>query len=210
MSPIRILCIPLLAVAVSACGGKPPGEGAAAVASSATAPAAQDQLADLLMPAPTVAVSSITALKQSAQPGQEVVLRGRIGGRAEPFVAGRAAMVVADDEALAACDTNPDDACTTPWDFCCEPQAEIAKGIAVVQVVGEDGKPKPVDLKGLVGIGPGTVVPVSCTVADGSADGNLIVNATGIHPQTAATPAAAAGAGHDHDHDHDHDHSHQH
>jgi len=134
----------------------------------------------VLSEAPTGA-KDVVALKKDAKPGDEVVLRGRVGGSPSPFVDGRASMQVI-DKALKACgEGTAMDECKTPWDYCCDDPKEVAAHSASVQVVGADGKPLRAGLKGVGGLKPLSEVTVRGTVAKGADSGVLVVNATGIH-----------------------------
>ena len=121
--------------------------------------------------------SDVVGLKR-AKPGDEVVLRGRVGGRVEPFVGGRAAFQVV-DLGQKSCKELEGDACKTPWDYCCDP--EVSKKSASIQVVGADGKPLHTTLKGVAGMQPLSEVTIKGKVAQASESGPLIVNATGIY-----------------------------
>ena len=123
----------------------------------------------------------VAALKKEAKPGDEVVLRGRVGGSPSPFVEGRASFQLIDTSLKACGEGNPSDKCETPWDFCCEEAKEIAAHSASIQVVGADGKPLRAGMKGVGGLKPLSEVTVKGKVANGSDAGVLIVNATGIH-----------------------------
>lgn len=79
--------------------------------------------------------------------GDEVVLRGRVGGSKDPFVEGRAVFTLM-GRALKACNENPDDKCSVPWDYCCETKADIAANSVTVQVVDGKGRPLRTSMKG--------------------------------------------------------------
>src|SRR5688572_25046733 len=59
------------------------------------------------------AAKPIVEVKKGAKAGDEVVMRGRIAGRRDPFTAGRASFMMT-DMSLAVCE----DGCKTPWDHC--------------------------------------------------------------------------------------------
>lgn len=111
--------------------------------------------------------------------GDEVVLRGRVGGSKEPFVAGRAVFTLM-GSGLKACNENPDDKCAEPWDYCCETKKDILLNSATVRVVDEKGQPIKADLKGRRGLKELTPVVVvgKVTMAEGQA---VVVNATGLY-----------------------------
>lgn len=111
--------------------------------------------------------------------GDEVVLRGRVGGSKEPFVAGRAVFTLM-GSGLKACNENPDDKCAEPWDYCCETKKDILLNSATVRVVDDKGQPIKADLKGRRGLKELTPVVVvgKVTMVEGQA---VVVNATGLY-----------------------------
>lgn len=111
--------------------------------------------------------------------GDEVVLRGRVGGSKEPFVAGRAVFTLM-GRGLKACNENPDDKCSKPWDYCCETKEGILANSVTVQVVDAKGQILRTDMKGRRGLKELSemVVVGKVTAADGKA---VVVNATAIH-----------------------------
>ncbi len=111
--------------------------------------------------------------------GDEVVLRGRIGGSKEPFVTGRAVLTLM-GRGIKACNENPDDKCSKPWDYCCETKEDILANSVTVQVVDAKGQILRTDMKGRRGLKELTEVIVVGKVA--SADGKaLVVNAIAVH-----------------------------
>lgn len=122
-------------------------------------------------------VSDLRA-KGGIKVGDEVVLRGRIGGGKEPFVAGRA-MVTLMGARLKPCNENPDDACKTPWDVCCDPKELIRANTATVQIVDAKGQPLRTDLKGRRGVKElsDVIVRGKVTAVDGAM---LVVDATAM------------------------------
>jgi hypothetical protein len=132
----------------------------------------------LLTDEPTDA-QPVISVRENAEHDDEVVIVGRIGGGANPWIEGLAAFSIV-DQSLKACSDIPGDACKTPWDYCCEP--ELSTGMALVKVVGSDGKPVRVDARELL-----AVKELSTVVVTGRAErddsGNLTVLATGIFVQ---------------------------
>lgn len=111
--------------------------------------------------------------------GDEVVLRGRVGGSKEPFVAGRAVFTLM-GRGLKACNENPDDKCSKPWDYCCETKEDILANAVTVQVVDAKGQILRTDMKGRRGLKELSEMVVVGKVA--SADGKaVVVNATAVH-----------------------------
>jgi len=157
-----------------------------AVLMGASAIRAEDKLpASLFLRESPTTASDVGELKKTAKEGEEVTLRGKIGGQAKDvFNSSRATFMVADMK-LKSCDQMPGDTCKTPWDFCCVPVNEKAANIAVVQVVDDKGKLIKASLKGANGLDHLSIVVVKGKVS--KADGkNLIVNATGIYLEPAA------------------------
>lgn len=119
------------------------------------------------------------AKKQGLKKGDQVVLRGVIGGSRSPFVAGRA-MFTLMGKGLKPCNANPADNCKYPWDYCCETKADIAAHSATIRVADDKGNPLKTDIKGRQDIAELTEVIVVGTVA--MADKNaLVVDATSMH-----------------------------
>ncbi len=128
-NPITTCCILFSAFLLNGCGeSTQTGSAPATVAPSW-----------VLTSAPAGAVA-ITDAKASATEGDEIIIRGRIGGRKEPLTEGSAVFTVV-DLALPHCAQNPDDKCRTPWDYCCETQDTISANAATVQIVDESGRP---------------------------------------------------------------------
>jgi hypothetical protein len=104
--------------------------------------------------------------------GDEVVLRGRVGGSKEPFVAGRAVFTLM-GRGLKACNENPDDKCSKPWDYCCETKEDILANSVTVQVTDARGQILRTDMKGRRGLKELTEIVVVGKVA--SADSKSLV-----------------------------------
>jgi hypothetical protein len=112
--------------------------------------------------------------------GDEVVLRGRVGGSKEPFVAGRAVFTLM-GRGLKACNEIPGDKCSKPWDYCCDTKEEILANSVTVQVVDAKGQILRTDMKGRRGLKELSDMVVVGKVA--SADGKaVVVNATAVYP----------------------------
>jgi len=125
-----------------------------------------------LTSAPEGAIS-ITAAKSNHQEGDEVVVRGRIGGRHSPISSESSVFTVVDLE-LAFCGEHEEDGCTTPWDYCCETSGTITNNSATIQVVGVDSIDpiaaglKPLDEVILIGVvGPRPTDEVFTILATG-------------------------------------------
>lgn len=127
----RLILLPLLALTafLTACGES--GE-AGRVTSQ---PTPTDHW--LLESEPPDAVS-VTQAKASAQAGDDIVLRARIGGRMDPISDDSPVFTVM-DLSVPHCGQIPGDTCPTPWDYCCEPRESVRAHAATVQVVDSAG-----------------------------------------------------------------------
>jgi hypothetical protein len=135
--------------------------------------------ATLFLTAAPADARDVKAAKTGLKVGDEVTLRGRIGGSSQPFVDGRAVLTIV-DKALPACSDNPDDNCATPWDYCCESRADILANSATVQVVDQAGQPLKIGLENAQGLNPLREIVVVGKVAQRDDAGVLVVNATGL------------------------------
>ena len=171
----------LFALVQTACDkADSPGEPNASP-SAATESASPEIEATFVDSEPADAVSVIEA-RRSVEPGSTLTVTGRIAGAMEPFSADYATFILA-DETLETCERIPGDSCPTPWDACCVEQKTIAASRLTVQVVGEDGRPIGQSLKEVSGLKELDGITVTGTVAEGSSEENLILNATGIYPK---------------------------
>lgn len=145
-------------------------------------PAAQESSAlhAVLATLPKGDSQAIHTVKESAKPGDEVTIKGRIMGNSKPFVEGRSAFILGDPSIIHACSDNPGDECDTPWDSCCNTPEEKKKAIATVQIVNEEGRVLKEPVEGVGGLSKLATVTVTGKVAEGSSAGVLIVNATAI------------------------------
>jgi hypothetical protein len=120
----------------------------------------------------------VNAVRKDAKDGDEVVLRGRIGGSVKPFAENRAIVTLVDASVKSCADTEGD-ACETPWDYCCEP--DVAKSSLTVQVVDAQGRPLPASLQGANGMKPLSEVVVKGKVRRPAGSDAVIVDATGVY-----------------------------
>lgn len=164
----------LLAATLSACERAGQTPGATTQRSTAGAPSPAWVLAQ--MPADPVGVAE---LKPTAKEGDHVVVRGRIGGRAEPMAEGSPVLVIM-DSSLPSCADNPEDACRTPWDYCCETPEAITANNATVQVVDASGAPVSGSLAA-AGLEPLAEIVVVGVVGPRPDPSVLVIRATGIH-----------------------------
>ncbi len=119
----------LIVIALGGCGDSP-------------APAAPAPTPAWLVAAMPTGAIPVAEAKQSAREGDQVVVRGRIGGRREPMNASVAVFVMI-DPAIPHCKIG---VCKAPWDYCCETPESITINSATVQLVGDTGKPMNIDL----------------------------------------------------------------
>jgi hypothetical protein len=80
---------------------------------------------------------AVKAVRQKGKEGERVVVVGRIGGRANPWIKGAAAFSIV-DSSLRSCDQIPGDNCPTPWDYCCE--SDLGKATLLITFVDDAGK----------------------------------------------------------------------
>ncbi len=120
----------------------------------------------------------VTAAHASVKDGEEVVVRGVVGGSEQPFVAGLAAFTIV-DPALKSCE---DDGmgCKTPWDYCCVDPTTLAKGSATIEL-REGEKLLAAAPRGFHGLDHLKTVVVAGTASRDS-HGNLTIVARGLHP----------------------------
>lgn len=94
--------------------------------------------------------AGVISVRESASDGDDVVITGRIGGSANPWIDGLAAFSIV-DPSLQACSDIPGDACSKPWDYCCETD-KLPGATALVKFVDDDGTPLPVDSRELLSL----------------------------------------------------------
>ena len=109
---------------------------------SSTSPGAPATTPTWLLAAMPSGAIPVAEAKQSAREGEQVVVRGRIGGRRDPMNTNVAVFVMI-DPAIPHCEIG---ACKTPWDYCCETPESITSNSATVQLVGDTGKSMNIDL----------------------------------------------------------------
>jgi hypothetical protein len=167
---MRILIVCVAAVAAFGCERE------------ANAPAASVALpVGLLLAEPPAGAVDVIAARGSAKEGETVVIKGVVGGRAEPIAPNRA-IFTAIDHTLETCDKRQDDACKSPWDACCEPPEKITGSMATIQVVDPSGQPLKTTLLGAGRLAPGKSVVVTGTARrPPNAGDTLIIDATGIY-----------------------------
>ncbi|MCK6458084.1 MAG: hypothetical protein L6Q92_16340 [Phycisphaerae bacterium] len=123
--------------------------------------------------------AELKSAKATAKAGDTITIRGRIGGRKDPFVAGRAIFTIA-DVSLPTCNARADDACPTPWDYCCEAPDDLRRAVATVQVVDAAGHALKASLQGVGDLKPLAEVFVEGRVSAVDESGTLVIDATGL------------------------------
>jgi hypothetical protein len=116
--------------------------------------------------------------KADAAEGQTIVVRGRIGGRAEPITADSPVFTIM-DPAVPHCGEKDDDHCPIPWDYCCETPESIRANSATVLLVDAEGSPLAIDPT--TELEPLDEVLVVGTVAPRPHADVLTIRATGVH-----------------------------
>ena len=119
----------------------------------------------------------VIKVRNEAADGEDVVIVGRIGGSANPWIEGRAAFSIVDGS-LKACSDIEGDTCPIPWDYCCE-TPKLPTATALVKIVDEGGNLVKADARELL-----RVKELSTVVVKGKAKrddaGNLTVLASGV------------------------------
>jgi len=154
----------LLALVLTGCGGSTP-------------PADEPAVPWLLAESPPGAMP-VAEAKASGREGERVVVRGRIGGRADPLSRDVAVFVMM-DPAVPSC-RDRGDACRMPWDYCCETPEDILANSATVQLVDDGRSPLAIDLAAH-GFAPLDEVVVVGTVGPRPTAGVFVIQATRLH-----------------------------
>lgn len=124
--------------------------------------------------------TGVTAAKQSATQGAEIVIVGKIGGSETPFSADRAVFTIVDPALKSCADSGDPDHCATPWDYCCEDRKALKAGMATIEIAGTDGRPLAGSVRGVSGLDPLAIVAVTGTVTERNDAGMLVVRARKI------------------------------
>ena len=122
--------------------------------------------------------ANVIKVREVAKDQDEIVIVGRIGGSANPWVDGRAAFSIVDGS-LNACSDIPGDGCPVPWDYCCETD-KLPTATALVKFVDDNGDTVNADAKELLKVKELSTVVVQGTAQRDDA-GNLTVLATGLY-----------------------------
>lgn len=169
---IYLLLISAAATTLAGCGSSSQlGDAASA------APLAVDGSKFLLADEPDEAVGVIEA-RASAENGAPIVVVGRIGGAANPWIEGRAAFTLVDasmDVVSEGTDDEEGELCT--GDCCAE---DLAECTTLVKVVDADGKVIAADSRKLLGLAENDTVVVRGK-ANKDESGNFAVLAEGVY-----------------------------
>jgi len=147
-----------------------------AVAASATA-ADIDGSQFLLEEEPLGAVGVIIA-RESAEDGEPLVLVGRIGGAANPWIDGRAAFTLLDASMSVVAEGEDDGDGELCMGDCCA--TERLDCTTLVKIVDEQGKLVPVDSRKLLGLSEADMVVLKGT-AKKDKSGNFVMLARGVY-----------------------------
>ena len=173
------ICVAAAVAGLVRCGGGGAGaDGSSESAGGSGEPGARP--AWLLASEPAGAVD-VGAARGSAEPGDRVAVRGRIGGRVEPISEGLGVFVMV-DPAIPTCAELEDDHCPTPWDYCCEPKDSLNANTAAVRIM-PGGELVEADLVAL-GLEPTDTVIVEGVVGEGSGVDVLVIDAEGVYEVT--------------------------
>jgi hypothetical protein len=130
----------------------------------------------ILTEEPSEAATVIEA-RENSKDGADVVLVGRIGGSANPWVEDRAAFSIV-DPSLKACSDIPGDECKIPWDYCCETH-KLPTSTALIKFVDDDGRTLKSDSRELLSLKELQTVVVRGKAKRDEA-GNLTILANGL------------------------------
>lgn len=120
--------------------------------------------------------------KASAEAGDSIVLRARIGGRIQPISDDSAVFTVMDMN-VPHCGMIEGDGCPTPWDYCCEAPETIRANAATVQLVDAEGNAAAISPTA-AGLAPLDEVVIVGTVGPRPTPDVLTVKAMGFYPVT--------------------------
>jgi hypothetical protein len=171
MRVVLVSSLLFITTTLAGCGGS------ATPADEASAQAGPVAASWLLADMPAGAVPVVQA-RQTAREGDQVVVRGRIGGRTDPLSHDVAVFVIM-DPALPSC-RDRGGPCKKPWDYCCETTETITANSATVQLVDDARTPMAIDLGGH-GFEPLDEVVVVGTVAPRPNEAMLVIHAEKIH-----------------------------
>jgi len=120
----------------------------------------------------------VIAARDSAQDGEAIVVVGRIGGAANPWIEGRAAFMLLDASMLIVADGTDSADGEICMDDCCA--VERSASTTLVKIVDERGQVLTVDTRQLLGVAANDMVVIRGRVSK-DASGNFVVLADGVH-----------------------------
>jgi hypothetical protein len=172
-----VAAVPFLAVClVAGCSHK---DAAAEPSAEKEKPQLADAKEKYLLAGEPAGAKGVIQARNDARDGEEVVVVGRIGGDAKPWVDGRASFWIV-DTSVKSCKETEDDNCPTPWDFCCTPKEDLVKAMATVKVVDEQGRTVQKDARALLGVKELQTVVIRAQ-AKRDENGNLTLLAAGVY-----------------------------
>jgi len=173
ITSIAVLCASLL----MACGQS--AEQSTGSSTTSGASATGESPSWILASAPREAMD-VGVAKAEVEEGQQVTVRGRIGGRVDPMSSERAQFVIMDPAIPSCADMGDADHCPTPWDYCCESPASMQANSATVVIVDEEDNARKIDLHTL-GFEPLDEVVVVGTVDSRPTPEVLVIRAREIY-----------------------------
>ena len=171
-----ITCLTLMPLALTCVSGCATRDAEEVSVREPAAPAAEGRR--YLLPAEPKSAVSVISLREEAQDDEEVVVTGRIGGSANPWIEGRAAFSIV-DASLQACSDIPGDGCSVPWDYCCVTD-RLPDSTALVKVVDDDQNLVQTDARKLLGLEELQTV-VLRGKAERDDEGNVTILADGVY-----------------------------
>lgn len=168
-----VAIVALLITVLIGCGSSPIAD----VESSDVTPISIDGSQYVLADEPDGAIGVIEARKTAAN-GDPVIIVGRIGGAANPWIEGRAAFMLLDASMVIVADGTESTDGEICMDECCA--SERAGSTILVKIVDDGGKILAVDARQLLGVNADDMVVVSGKASKDEA-GNFVVLAKGVH-----------------------------
>lgn len=163
----------LISIVLAGCGGS----SSADVAPQAVTPVSLDGSKYVLAAEPEGAIGVIAA-RESAADGEPIVVVGRIGGAANPWIDGRAAFMLLDASMLMVADGTESAEGEICMDDCCA--SERAATTTLVKVVDANSQVLAADARQLLGVAENDMVVVRGKVHKDD-NGNFVVLADGVH-----------------------------
>jgi len=120
----------------------------------------------------------VAEVRTSGKEDGMVVVVGRIGGDAKPWVDGMAAFLLT-DTSLTPCNARPGDACPTPWDYCCDLD-RLKDSKVMVKLVDKQGRVVKSDVRKLLGVKELDTVVIQGRVKRDDT-GNVTILADGVY-----------------------------